>query len=106
MALKVKEEDRPLPSATGAAGPSLRINYCTSSCYEAKHPAAGNACGCKGCNGNAHGRGRQYAFDHGYLKDLTHGVNKPKPGQMALIFEDDSDGADVMDQASKNNTCT
>ncbi len=76
-----------IPSATGPAGPIPRPAYCARQCYaEDKHGTAG-ACQCKGCRGDAHGRGRKYAWDHGYLKDSPLGSRKPPLGQESLFPE-------------------
>jgi len=70
MAEKVSEEKRPIPpTATGPAGPIPHPPYCRPQCYADGKHQSNRACQCKACGGDAHGRGRKYAFDHGYLRD-------------------------------------
>ena|GEM_PF-1686465 len=76
------------PSATGPAGSNPHPAYCAPRCYaDDKHVGSRN-CTCKGCHGDAHGRGRKYAWDHGYLKDSPRGSRKPPFGQELLFPEE------------------
>jgi hypothetical protein len=76
-----------IPSATGPPGPIPHPAYCRPQCYAGdKHGLS--ECQCKGCHGDAHGRGKKYAFDHGYLKYSPPGSRKPKPGQEPLFPEE------------------
>jgi hypothetical protein len=81
------EEGNRNPRATGRPGPIPHPHYCAPQCYNGK-PELAKACECKGCGGDAHGRGRKYAFDHGYLKLSPPGSRKP-PANQELLFLDD-----------------
>ena len=88
MAKKLsKEVDRGL-SATGPAGSIPRTPYCTHQCYATGVRDRARSCECKGCDSDAHGRGRKYAFDHGYLKDSPPGSRKVPTGQEPLFPEE------------------
>jgi hypothetical protein len=76
-------------SATGAAGPIPHPTYCTPQCYSKGKVALSGSCQCRGCGGDAHGRGKKYAFDHGYLKYSLHGARKP-PADQEFLFPDES----------------
>lgn len=69
-----------IPSATGPAGPIPHPAYCTPQCYAKGRRALSGSCQCRGCRGDAHGRGKKYAFDHGYLKYSPPGSRKPPLG--------------------------
>ena len=82
------EVRRPISSATGPAGPIPRTPYCTPQCYAKGKRKLSKSCQCKGCDGDAHGRGKKYAFDNGYLKFSSPGSRKPPLGQVALFPEE------------------
>jgi len=65
-----------------------RIPYCTPQCYAQGKRELSKSCHCMGCGGHAHGRGKKYAFDHGYLKYSPPGSRKP-PLDQELLFPDD-----------------
>jgi hypothetical protein len=88
MALKSGIEKNRIPSATGPAGPIPHRHYCAPACY-AGNPASTSDCKCKGCKKNAHGRGRQYAFENGYLKNSQPNLRKP-PEDQEELFPDES----------------
>jgi len=71
------------PSATGPAGPVPHPDYCRPPCY--KKGKLSKSCKCKGCRGDAHGRGWKYAFEHGYLSCSPHRYRKPPPDQEDLF---------------------
>ena len=75
------------PSATGPAGPIPHRDYCKPQCYKGARATA-EFCQCKGCLGDAHGRGWNYAFEHGYLKYLPPGFQKTPPDQQELFPEE------------------
>jgi hypothetical protein len=77
-----------IPTATGPAGPLPHPAYCTPQCYAKGKRELSESCQCKGCHGKAHGRGKKYAFDRGYLKYALPGCRKPPPDQEWLRFED------------------
>ena len=85
-------------AATGPAGPIPHRAYCTPQCYVKGKPALSGCCQCKGCRGDAHGRGRKYAFDHGYLKYSLSGPRKPPLDQELLFPEDPSPRTEEADQ--------
>jgi hypothetical protein len=78
----------PFRAATGPAGPIPHRAYCMPQCYAKGKPALSGSCQCKGCRGDAHGCGKKYAFDHGYLKYSLPGSRKP-PLDQELLFSDD-----------------
>ena len=86
-------------SATGPAGPIPHASYCTPQCYAKGRREFSRSCQCKGCQGDAHGRGRKYAFDHGYLKYSPLGPRKPKPGQELLFPGEIPSPAELADQS-------
>jgi hypothetical protein len=88
MAESILEEKNLIPSATGPAGPIPRRDYCKPLCYENDKHGPSGSCHCKGCRGNAHGRGKSYALDHGYLKDSPPGSRKPPLDQEWLFPEE------------------
>ncbi len=73
-------------SATGPAGPPLRREYCKPRCYDAEEP--NGACTCMVCHGYAHGRGWNYASEHGYLECSIPGSQRSPEGQQWLPFPD------------------
>ena len=77
------------PSATGPPGPIPRRAYCAPQCYEKGKRKRSGSCHCKGCHGDAHGLGRKYAWDHGYLKDSPPGSRKTPLGQEPLPFPEE-----------------
>jgi hypothetical protein len=79
-----------IPSATGPAGPIPHPAYCTPQCYAKGKRKLSGSCKCKGCRGGAHGRGKKYAFDHGYLKNAPPGSRKPPLDQEPLFPEQPS----------------
>lgn len=83
------EEAIPFRAATGPAGPIPHRAYCTPQCYAKGKSALSGCCQCKGCRGDAHGRGKKYAFDRGYLKYSPPGSRKP-PLDQELLFPDDT----------------
>lgn len=74
----------PIPTATGPGGPIPHPAYCTPQCYAKGKLALSGSCQCKGCRGDAHGRGKKYAFDRGYLKYSLPGSRKPPRDQELL----------------------
>ena len=86
---KVAEEKEPVKLATGPAGPIPHADYCTPQCYEKGKRELRSSRECRGCDGDAHGRGKKYAFDQGYLKYSPLGSRRPKPGQELLPLEED-----------------
>lgn len=72
------------PSATGPAGPIPRRNHCTPQCYAKGKRKLARSCKCKSCHGKAHGQGKKYASEHGYLKDSDYS-RKPQPDQERLF---------------------
>ena len=85
MAENTLEGGNLIPSATGPAGPIPHPAYCTPQCYAKGKLELSGSCQCKGCRGGAHGRGRKYAFDHGYLKYSPLGSRMP-PLDQELLF--------------------
>jgi len=75
-------------SATGPAGAIPHPAYCTPQCYAKGIRERARSCECKGCDGKAHGRGKKYAFDHGYLKYSPVGSRKQPAGQEPLFPEE------------------
>jgi hypothetical protein len=90
--------------ATGPVGPIPHADYCTPQCYAKGKRELSRSCECKGCNGDAHGLGKQYAFNHGYLKHSPPGSSKPKPGQEPLFPEEVLAEAVIIDQPPTKNT--
>ena len=88
MAESTLEANNLIPSATGPAGPITRAAFCSRGCYANDKHGLSGACTCKGCHGNAHGRGKKYAFDNGYLKFSPPGSRKPPLGQELLFPEE------------------
>lgn len=87
MAESMLEGKNLIPSATGPAGPIPHPAYCKPQCFaKGKHGPSGT-CQCKGCRGDAHGRGKRYALDHGFLKDSLPGSRKPPLDQEWLFPE-------------------
>ncbi|MFP5236649.1 MAG: hypothetical protein ACLGSD_12170 [Acidobacteriota bacterium] len=89
-----KEADNQLP-ATGPAGPIPHPAYCTPQCYAKGIRDRARFCECKGCGSKAHGRGKKYAFDHGYLKYSPPGSRKPPLGQEPLFPEANTSPEDI-----------
>jgi hypothetical protein len=87
-----------MPASTGPAGPIPHADYCTPQCYAEGKPERSKDCRCKGCQGDAHGRGKKYAFDHGYLKYSPPGARKPSLGQESLFSEEETPSADTVYQ--------
>jgi hypothetical protein len=77
------------PSATGSAGPISRAKYCTPQCYERGKRKRSRTCRCKGCGGDAHGRGRKYACDHGYINGSPVVFRRP-PSEQRPLFPPES----------------
>jgi len=75
-------------SATGPAGPIPHAAFCSPRCYANDKHGLSGACTCKGCRGNAHGRGKKYAFDHGYLRYSPPGSRKLQLDQEWLFAEE------------------
>ena len=88
MAENMLEAGIQIPTATGPAGPIPRRAYCTPQCYEKGKRKLSRSCHCKRCHGDAHGRGRKYAWNHGYLKDSPPGSRKTPFGQEPLFPEE------------------
>ncbi len=88
MAENTLEGKNLIPSATGKAGPMPRTPYCTPQCYAKGKRELSKSCHCERCSGEAHGRGWNYAFEHGYLKDLPVGFRKPPLDQEELFPEE------------------
>ena len=86
---KVEAEKEPVLLATGPSGPIPHAAYCTPQCYEKGKRERRSSCEFRGCEGDAHGLGKKYAFDQGYLKHSPLGSRKPKPGQEPLFSEED-----------------
>jgi hypothetical protein len=89
MATNTLEDKKSVMRATGPAGPIPHANYCTPQCYAKGKRERRRECQCRGCKGDAHGRGKQYAFNQGYLKDSPPGSRKPTPDQEPLFSEED-----------------
>ena len=98
MEKKTLEGEDLVTFATGPAGPIPHADYCMPQCYAKGNRELSGSCQCKGCNGDAHGRGKKYAFDHGYLKNSPLGSRKPKPGQESLFPEEIPARIEVADQ--------
>ena len=88
MGKKTLEEKGSVRSATGPAGPILRTAYCNERCYEGNWLNAGVFANARDVGGDAHGRGKDYAMDSGYLKDSPSAPRKPKLGQTDFPFEE------------------
>lgn len=84
-------------SATGPAGSVPHPAYCTPQCYTKGTRDRSGSCRCKGCGGKAHGRGKKYAFDHGYLKYPLGGPSRPQPDQESLFPEEISAPVNLAD---------
>jgi len=82
------EGERLIPAAKGPVAPISHRAYCTPQCYAKGKRALSKSCQCKGCSGKAHGRGKKYAFDNGYLKYSPHRSRK-LPLDQELLFPDD-----------------
>jgi hypothetical protein len=93
-----------MPASTGPAGPLPRVNYCNEQCYSKGKLKRSRDCTCKGCQGRAHGRGKQYASDEGYLKSSPPGSRKPGTGQELLPFAENKD-LDDLKSAVNYHTC-
>jgi hypothetical protein len=76
MAKNTLERKNLIHSATGLAGPIPHRAYCKPQCYAKGKRERSIFCKCKGCRRDAHGLGWNYAFEHGYLKDLPIGFQK------------------------------
>ena len=98
MAVDILKDPGIVLSATGPAGQIPHPNYCMPQCYAKGKRDLSGSCQCKGCHGNAHGRGKKYAFDHGYLKHSPVVSRRPQPGQESLFPEGGPDPAEVVDQ--------
>jgi hypothetical protein len=83
--------------ATGPAGPIPHADYCAPQCYSKGKPEFSKDCQCKGCQGDAHGRGKKYAFDHGYLKYSLPRSRKLGSGQELLFSTEETDSVEVID---------
>lgn len=88
MAESTLDGRNPIPSATGSAGPIPRTVHCTPQCYKEGKSELSGSCKCEVCHGRAHGRGWNFAFEHGYLNSLPPGFQKPPPDQEWLPFEE------------------
>jgi hypothetical protein len=75
-------------SSSGAPGPIQHPAYCTPQCYAKGKLGLAGSCQCQGCRGDAHGRGKKFAFDHGYLKHSMPGSRRP-PLDQELLFPDE-----------------
>lgn len=98
MAKKTLEEKDSVRGKTGPAGSVPRVPYCKHPCYTQGKRKLSGLCECKGCNGDAHGRGKKYALDNGYLKDSPPAPRKPKLGQTDFPFEEipaSDEGTDI-----------
>jgi hypothetical protein len=98
MAEGTLDERDLIPPATGSAGPIPHPAYCTPQCYAKGKLKLSRSCQCKGCRGDAHGRGKKYAFDHGYLRDSPIGSRKPPPGIGWLFPEEPPTPIEEADQ--------
>jgi len=85
MAKSMLEGKNLNPSATGPAGPLPRRAYCQKRCFEKGKHELSRPCRCTGCGGDAHGCGRRYALDHGYLKESPIGSRRPPEGHPRLF---------------------
>lgn len=95
MAKELSKEADNVLSATVRAGPIPRPAYCTHQCYAKGIRDRARSCECKGCDGKAHGRGKKYAFDHGYLKISPAGSRKLPAGQEPLFPEESTAPVDL-----------
>jgi hypothetical protein len=86
-------------SATGPAGSVPHADYCTPQCYAKGKRELSGSCQCKGCQGDAHGRGKKYAFERGYLKNSPIGSRRSQPGQEPLFPEESPALVEATDQA-------
>jgi hypothetical protein len=93
------KEGKLSPSATGPAGPIPHRPYCMPQCYAKGKRALAKSCECKGCGGDAHGRGRKYAFDHGYLKYSPLGSRRTPSGQESLFPDEEESRSSFLKQA-------
>jgi hypothetical protein len=85
---KVEEEEKePVMLATGPAAPIPHLDYCRPQCYKMGKRERRSSCTCKGCEGEAHGRGKEHAFSQGYLPYSPPVSRKPKHGQESLFSE-------------------
>lgn len=91
---KMLEGESPIPRATGPRGSIPHPAYCTPQCYAKGKPARRGSCLCRGCRGDAHGRGKKYAFDRGYLKYSLLGSRKSPVDQELLFPEEPPDSVD------------
>jgi len=78
----------PILTATGPPGRMQHAAYCTPQCYAKGKVSLSGSCVCRGCRGDAHGRGKKYAFEHGYLKYSVTGSRKPPLDQELLFSEE------------------
>lgn len=95
MATDTLEKSERGKHATGPAALISRVYYCSSGCYDRKL-RVGSSCTYRGCEGDAHGRGKKYALDHGYLNDSLPGSRKPKLGQESLFPEEENLAAESL----------
>jgi hypothetical protein len=98
MSMELSKKANKVLSATGPAGPIPHPAYCTPQCYAKGIRERARSCECKGCNGKAHGRGKKYAFDHGYLKYSPPGSRKPPADQEPLFPDESSAPVDLPEQ--------
>jgi hypothetical protein len=92
------ESECELPRATGLPGRMPRNVYCTHQCYNAGKRSRAESCTCKGCGGKAHGRGWNYAFEHGYLSALDV-VFRPTPADQEWLPFTPTEAATQADHA-------
>lgn len=88
MAESTLEAKNLIPSATGPAGSIPHAAFCSRGCYANDKHGLSGICTCKGCGGDAHGRGKKYAFDHGYLRHSPPGSRKEPLDQEWLFSEE------------------
>jgi hypothetical protein len=88
MAESTLEVKHLIPSATGPAGSIPHAAFCSRGCYANDKHGLSGTCTCKGCGGDAHGRGKKYAFDHGYLRHSPPGSRKEPLDQEWLFSEE------------------
>jgi hypothetical protein len=88
MAKNKLEGGSPILTATGPPGPIPHPAYCMPRCYAKGKLALSGSCQCRGCRGDAHGRGKKYASDNGYLKCSLPGSRKP-PLDQELLFPEE-----------------
>jgi len=92
MSVDEAESEDFLQPATGPAGRIPHTDYCTWQCYDKGKRENWAACDCKGCDGKAHGRGKQFALDHGFLKESPVPSRRSPADQEALFPEPNRGG--------------